>query len=146
MNSTSFNSTAKFRIQNNGSNTTDNIYFDAVTIKGRKNTTGSGTTVTLSAVTKGVSSAKGLVGALDNNIQDILSEDNEIVLYPNPVVNTLNIKAQGMLKAVRIYSSNGSLIRTIENVSVYNSFDLSDLNQGIYFVEISTNKGSLLRK
>ena len=46
MNSASFNSTAKFRIQNNGSNTTDIIYFDAVTIKGRTNTSGSGNSVT----------------------------------------------------------------------------------------------------
>jgi Zn-dependent metalloprotease len=145
MNSTSFNSTAKFRIQNNGSNTSDIIYFDAVTIKGRTNTTGSGNTVTLAAATKTFSPFEGISGDL-NNSERIISENDEVVLYPNPVVNTLNINTRGVVKAIKIYSSNGSVIRTVYNYSDYNSVDLSGLEKGIYFVEIFTEKGSVMKK
>lgn len=145
MNSTSFNSTAKFRIQNNGSNTTDIIYFDAVTVKGRTNTTGSGNVVTLAAATKGTFSFQGQPVYM-KNIESIDPVSDEVVLYPNPVINTLNIKAQGNITAVRIFSSNGSVIKTIQDNSDCSSFDLSDLDNGVYIVEIVTETGSVSKK
>jgi Zn-dependent metalloprotease len=145
MNSTSFNSTAKFRIQTNGSNTTDIIYFDAVTVKGRTNTSGSGNVVTLAAATKGTFSFQGQPGYM-KNFESIDPAGDEVVLYPNPVINTLNIKTQAKITAVRIFSSNGSVIKTIQDNSDCSSFDISDLDKGVYIVEIVTEMGSVSKK
>jgi Zn-dependent metalloprotease len=144
MNSTSFKSTTKFRIQNNGSNTSDIIYFDQVTIKGRTNTSGTGNVVTLAAATKS-SSSKGITGSMTNP-EDIVTVNDELILYPNPVVGIINIIGKDMIKTIRIYSPNGSLIRSIRNNSDYNTFDLSDLNKGVYIVEIVTEKGTVIKK
>jgi len=139
MNSTSFNSTVKFRIQINGSNTTDIVYFDAVTIKGRTNTSGTGNVVTLAAVSKGIS-LKGLMV----NVEDF--ESNDIVLYPNPVQNTLNILTDETIRIIRIYAATGSLIRVVTNNQESTRLDVSKLAKGVYLVEVITDSGSSINK
>lgn len=144
MNSATFNSTARFRIQNNGQNTTDMIYFDAVTVKGRTNTTGTGNVVTLAPVSKGISSLKSFnLNGLDfeTNIGDIA-----ITMYPNPVSNTLNIMAKEKIRTIRIFASNGSLVKTITNLPENTSLDFSTLVKGIYIVEVLTDNGSVRNK
>ncbi len=145
MNSTSFKSTTKFRIQSNGSNTTDIIYFDAVTIKGRTNTTGSGNVVTLAAVTKPLAGLQGLNGFM-NSSESISTVNSDIILYPNPVADILNVSTREKINGVRIFTSNGSLVRTERNVSDSYSFDVSGLDKGVYFIEIRTDRGSVTKK
>jgi hypothetical protein len=139
MNSGSFNSTAKFRIQINGSSTTDIIYFDAVTIKGRTNTTGSGNVVTLAPATK-------TIALKSASVKEDFFENNGILLFPNPVVNTLNISSKEKINIVRILSLNGSVVSTtishLENISM----DVSKLAKGAYIVEIITNNNSIKNK
>ncbi len=145
MNSTSFKSTTRFRIQNGGSNTTDIIYFDAVTIKGRTNTSGSGNVVTLAAATKTISGAKGLFENL-NAPESMKAVSRDIILYPNPVVNTLNINTGDNITSLKIYSPNGSLVRAERNLGDSYSIDVSGLNRGVYYIEITTDKGSFTKK
>ncbi|HSO86370.1 MAG TPA: T9SS type A sorting domain-containing protein, partial [Draconibacterium sp.] len=140
MNSTSFNNTAKFRIQINGQNTTDKIYFDAVSIKGRTNTTGTGNVVTLAVVSKSFSSLKS------NSIAVNSLETSDIVLYPNPVANTLNIIAKEKIREIRITAANGSLIKVVANNKDNTSLDFSNLVKGIYIVEVITDNGSTINK
>ena len=145
MNSTSFNSTARFRIQNNGSNTTDNIYFDAVTIKGRTNTSATGNVVTLAAATKSLLQLKSLTDG-NTDPENINSVSNKIVLYPNPVFNTLNIISGEKIKVLRIFSVNGTQVSNMLVNSDNLSFDLSWLASGLYIVEIVTDSGSVMNK
>jgi Zn-dependent metalloprotease len=145
MNSTSFNSTAKYRIQNNGSDASDKIYFDAVTVKGRTNTTGTGNVVTLAAATKTGLTETGFTGPM-NNISGTGTGEEEIVLYPNPVISTLHIQSAWQIKAIRIFSSNGSIIRTVLNIEDNGTLDLSTLGRGIYIIEMITDQGSVKRK
>jgi Zn-dependent metalloprotease len=145
MNSTSFKATTKFRIQSAGSNTTDIIYFDAVTIKGRTNTTGSGNVVTLAATTKAVAGFQGLNGFM-NSPENISAAGGDIVLYPNPVTNILNVSTRERVNAIKIYSSTGSLIRSERSVTDTYSYDLSKLEKGVYFIQIWTEKGSVTKK
>ena len=145
MNSTSFNNTCKFRIQNKGVNTTDVIYIDAVTIKGRTNTTGTGTTVTLAAAAKTALQLKS--SSLTEEIDEtILPEAEKIVLYPNPVLNTLNIVSNVKVKVVRIFTLTGSLIQNNLDNTDNLTLDLSNLAKGIYIVEVVTDKGSTVNK
>jgi hypothetical protein len=145
MNSTSFTSSAKFRIQNNGSGTSDIIYFDAVTVKGRTNTTGSGNVVTLAPATKGSSPLKG-IAAKNSSLFNNLPENSEILYFPNPVGNTLKITAKEKITAVRIISATGSLISTVPYNSTDISLDCSKLIKGVYIFEITTENGSTRNK
>jgi Zn-dependent metalloprotease len=145
MNSGTFNNTGKFRIQNNGVNTTDIIYFDAVTIKGRTNTTGTGNVVTLAAATKAALQLKSLslTGGLSEDVPPI---NDKILLYPNPVVNTLNIAANEKITVIRIHTLTGSLVLTKLDNSDHLTLDLSYLAKGIYIVEIVTDNGTTVKK
>jgi hypothetical protein len=139
MNSGSFNSTAKFRIQINGSTTTDVIYFDAFTVKGRTNTSGSGNVVTLATATKPFTLKSAPVN-------DDSFESNRVAIYPNPVANTLNIVSHEKINAVRILSLNGSIVSAIKSHSENISMDVSKLAKGAYIVEIITDNHSIKNK
>ena len=145
MNSTAFTATTKFRITNNGQNTTDKIYFDAFTVKGRKGTTGTGNVVTLAAAIKPVAGAQAISGKTDE-VESIKSAGQDITLYPNPVKNTLNIRTREKLNAMRVYSSGGALIRSEKNLSDSYSFDMSGLDKGVYIIELITDKGTVRKK
>jgi hypothetical protein len=145
MNSTAFNATARFRIQNNGANTTDRIYFDAVTIKGRTNTTATGNVVSLATATKTALLPEVISGAINNTNNDV-TEITGITVFPNPVKNNLNINSKDEIKSVRILSMSGVILKTISMKSGSQSVDLSKLSKGIYIAEIITTNGSTKKK
>ena len=72
--------------------------------------------------------------------------ESDIVLYPNPVVNTLNIVTKEKIRAIRITAANGSLVRVISNNKENTSLDFSNLVKGIYIVEVITDNGSTINK
>lgn len=63
-------------------------------------------------------------------------EDTDIESFkiiPNPVQNTLNVKATKAIQSIKIYSIQGQLI----NETFSKTIDISYLNSGLYFVQIS---------
>lgn len=69
------------------------------------------------------------------------SLNEAILLYPIPVKDTLNIDLQGqIIKKGRIYTINGIPVMSFSNSEVL-KIDLSDLKNGIYILEIITDKG-----
>ena len=73
---------------------------------------------------------------------------NELSIYPNPVVNELTINLPSNIKNadVRIVDVTG---RTVSNNNVTinnNKLDVSHLAQGVYIVEIKTEKGTTSKK
>ena len=82
------------------------------------------------------------VGTFDIEISDptLSVDDNEFVgfkYYPNPVNNTLTLKAQKNIESVAVYNMLGQqVMRTAPN-AVTNELDMSNLATGSYFVEVS---------
>ena len=139
MNSTSFNSTAKFRVQVGASDTSDKIYFDKVTVTGRKNTSATGTSVTLAAATKG-----SLKSAMISRFGE---EGGDLTVYPVPVTNTpLTVRATVPIRTVKIHSITGALINVISNNSETANLDVSKLSRGIYFIEVITDENTFIRQ
>ncbi len=66
-------------------------------------------------------------------------------MYPNPVVNSLTIDTDKEVKSIRIYSSNGALVRKT-NLQSGSKIDVSVLKAGIYFVNLETDDGRIIRK
>ena len=78
---------------------------------------------------------------------DDLHIDDNIKLYPNPFVDFMTIEAKDMDKVV-IINSFGQELKSIyfENADS-KRIDLSDLNEGVYFVKVSLKNGkSSIRK
>ncbi len=81
----------------------------------------------------------GLLGVSD------LGNDAEFSIHPNPVSNELFISSGGItIEKINVYSISGQRIQTFENSS--QSIDVSNLAQGMYFLEISTSEGNSVQK
>lgn len=76
-----------------------------------------------------------------------INNDNNTMIYPNPVINTANIKynvyEQGLV-TINIYNINGKLIDCIfnkyQNAGLYRiNYNAGNLNQGIYIYSVNIN-------
>ncbi len=129
-----FNTNGKFTIECAGATTANQIYIDAVTVIGRKSTTATGTSTTITSASKGVYTL-GLTNAMMNTGSSSNLPDNA-KLYPNPVYSQLLINANSQVKAIRLLNANGTLVKSIVGKAGYSSIDVSKLPKGIYFAEI----------
>lgn len=111
--------------------TADNVYYF-----GFGNTTAPVTTTTSLRVDN-VTFTKNNLAVNDVN-------KTSVKIYPNPVVDQLNIKTDDTLKSVQIYSLDGKLLRTIEGNN--NKVDFRAYPKGTYLVKIETNKSVTSQK
>jgi hypothetical protein len=64
-------------------------------------------------------------------------------IFPNPSSQQLEIKCDLKVSDARIINLEGEIIKQFEDV---NSLNISDLSNGIYFIEITTELGKLRQK
>ena len=67
---------------------------------------------------------------------------NDFSLYPNPAHDVLNIESQQEIETVKIYNLQGQLIKEVST----NSIDVSNLNTGLYFVQVTIEGKSITKK
>lgn len=74
--------------------------------------------------------------------------DTAIQVYPNPTNNgTVFIQTTESIELVRIMNVNGQVIRVIDNpLFNENVFEISNLQQGFYLLELRNSKGTLTKK
>jgi len=69
-------------------------------------------------------------------INAIVTFDDISLFYPNPTYSVVNLMVEN-LKAIKIFDTKGQLMLLEENPT--NSIDVSQLSQGLYFVELISN-------
>lgn len=69
-----------------------------------------------------------------------------ITIYPNPAINTFEIKTDLQLNLIEIYNLNGQLVKQTNVMSDENKVDISALTKGIYLVKTYTTIGNYFRK
>ena len=82
------------------------------------------------------------------SVDDKISEEN-VSVYPNPANDELNIKLSQNLEAdIRVFDTLGKLVIYQPNVNISGSYSVgvSGLNNGIYFVRINTEAGTVTKK
>lgn len=79
-------------------------------------------------------------GLEENQIQ------NNISLYPNPTKERVYINTSIPIKKITISNLLGQKIKNYNTSQVKSSIDISELNKGIYFVKIYTEKVVLSKK
>jgi hypothetical protein len=67
-------------------------------------------------------------------------EKEKVLIYPNPIKDSLLIQTTATIKAVRISNTLGKIIYESRNV-IENKVDVSFLSSGVYLVSIQTDKG-----
>lgn len=78
------------------------------------------------------------------NTNEWANELNKI--YPNPVKDILHIKTNNEVKAIKIYNLSGQEIIKLNINKVNPQINISNLNKGIYIVEITTYDGIITQK
>ncbi|MDO4224788.1 MAG: leucine-rich repeat domain-containing protein [Bergeyella zoohelcum] len=68
--------------------------------------------------------------------QDASLKASDLSVYPNPVVNILNIKSDEKIGNVALYNSAGQVVKTFELNKGENKIDVSTLNKGVYFINL----------
>ncbi len=77
-------------------------------------------------------------------LNSIFTQPNEFTysMYPNPVVNILNIGNTNDVTKVDVYDVNGRLIQTMDVFAQQNiTINVSELQTGVYFVNVHNDKG-----
>lgn len=74
---------------------------------------------------------------------DLINLQNEISIYPNPVVNTLTIQnnSNTIINSITIYNVLGEIVLHFNNPS--SKLSLSSLNFGVHLIKINTDKGAI---
>ena len=75
---------------------------------------------------------------VDNSFVD------EICAFPNPTSDIITITGLTEPVQVKIYSIQGQLVKSANQVQ--NTIDVSDLVEGIYILNLTSNKGRIVRK
>lgn len=78
---------------------------------------------------------------------DPVNPDNNFVVYPNPFVNTIsfNNKENVDVLQVKITDYFGNIIY-LQDAPTQNYITLNDIPNGVYIIEIYTNKGKIVKK
>ena len=76
----------------------------------------------------------------------IPTKDVAISLYPNPSSSLVNIKAENTIKSTELYDVQGRLIQINKEDSNEVVLDISTYNSGIYFIKVTTDVGSQIKK
>lgn len=75
-----------------------------------------------------------------------ISFDEEVILYPNPVNSMVTLKASFSIDKIFIFDISGKKVLDFSMNNSQVTIDVSELNSGIYFVKIFTEKGVYLNK
>jgi len=75
-----------------------------------------------------------------------ISNDDDLILYPNPVVNILSIYAPSEIESVSLYGIQGNLIREVSVNKMSYKSDIQSLTAGIYIIKIRTSDKVYTRK
>ncbi len=81
-------------------------------------------------------------------IAEAVNKNNEVTIYPNPVVNELNIITlfDNPLVFMNIYDIVGRQIKSIEIKEQHTKINIGDVSEGIYIYKIVESKGMVINK
>ena len=75
---------------------------------------------------------------------------NEILIYPNPIINSefqISILNNNLkILEISILDAFGRQIQSIDKLTYRNNIVLNNISDGFYFLRLSTNKGLISKK
>ena len=78
------------------------------------------------------------------NVSEIT--ENNISVYPNPANDFVKISANDNINSVKVYNCLGMMVEEIEVNANEAEINISEYNTGIYFVNVQTENGNLVKK
>jgi len=123
------NSSCRFRLQSDASDDTDQIYIDQVTV----------TKITGSKLIEPGIKLKEAQEKVDERISDgHLDAKQDLMVYPNPVSEVLNISFNADIQSIRLMSLDGKQIKIGEQAAADKQINTQALSPGMYFLWIQS--------
>lgn len=72
---------------------------------------------------------------------ELSAQPTTIEVYPNPFLNEVHISSEAELQKIELYRANGTLLQSVEATGKAFTLETSLLNEGIYFLQITTAQG-----
>ena len=79
-----------------------------------------------------------------NNVSEIT--ESNISIYPNPAKDFVKISGNDRINSVKVYNCLGMMVEEIEVSANEAEINTSDYNTGIYFFNVMTESGNLVKK
>lgn len=73
-------------------------------------------------------------------------EENKLKVYPNPAKDLVHIESPGLINQIQIYDASGKLLLHMNTSTENVSANISDLNEGVYFLHISQEDFTTVHK
>ncbi len=80
------------------------------------------------------------------NIVNASDDENTFTIYPNPANTYLQVRTSEKEANIQIIDITGKVIKSVENNKTYQKIDISNLQNGVYFVKIGTNVKKFIKK
>ena len=123
------NSSCRFRLQCDASDDSDQIYIDKVTV----------TKISGPALIEPGIKIKEIQQLPDSNIGGVSSDIGEdLMVYPNPVSDVLNISFNGDIQSIRLMSVDGLQLKVGEQAVSDKQINMQPLAPGMYFLWIQS--------
>jgi uncharacterized repeat protein (TIGR03803 family) len=85
-------------------------------------------------------------------IEQFFGANEQISIYPNPAANSLQVAVSGNnghvtgSRQIQVIDMLGNTIKEFKSQNTELKIDVSDLNNGVYFVSVKTNNGMVTKK
>ena len=70
---------------------------------------------------------------------------DDVIIYPNPANEFIEIRNQKNIQDVTIYNATGQKIK-IHPIRDSNIINTTNLSNGLYYIKITTEKGIIIKK
>ncbi|WCO02501.1 T9SS type A sorting domain-containing protein [Psychroserpens ponticola] len=83
------------------------------------------------------------------NVNDVSNQKPELDIYPNPSNEFINIEVNENILEITVFSMTGQLVNSVkydQNNSKLIKMNISEFDQGIYFLSIKTSKSTFTEK
>jgi Leucine-rich repeat (LRR) protein len=73
-------------------------------------------------------------------------KDASITVAPNPAKDFISISAKNTIKSIQLFDAQGRILQTVLDNKKSFTLDISNKTQGVYFLKVTTDKGSTIQK
>ncbi|MFD0964719.1 aryl-sulfate sulfotransferase [Pseudofulvibacter geojedonensis] len=78
------------------------------------------------------------------NVEEFVLGENRFKIYPNPINYEFKISGEESIESIQVFNLTGKIV--LEYTQPLNSYKVSELPPGMYFVKIRTKKGARIKK
>ncbi|KQR92497.1 hypothetical protein ASG01_11300 [Chryseobacterium sp. Leaf180] len=79
------------------------------------------------------------------SVDDLIKENNDLSIYPNPVADLLFIKSRSKITEVQIFAASGQRVMNVNDKNI-SSVNLQSLPSGLYLINITLDDGQKVTK